>query len=283
MKKIGIFYHPKVEATLVKAKELQEFVSSRGVSVWICSAWAKEEASGLLNGTDLVLTIGGDGTIFRAIQAVIPQMTPVTGINLGKLGFMTELDAEEALEKLPSLLDAEGWIDERAMLQVEITGSRRESRIYHALNDVVVARGDIAHVIRVDVDIDGNYMTTFKADGVVLSTATGSTGYAMAAGGPVLYPGSEDMLLVPVAPHLTCISPLVLPGKSVVGFRVNTYHMATLSVDGHINLPLSGDDLVTVRQSQYRARFWRIRARDYFYSCLEDKLKGKQGGTGRKS
>ena len=283
MKKVGIFYHPKVEATLIKAKELAEYISSKRVSVWICSAWEKEEAADLLHGTELVLTIGGDGTIFRAVQAVIPQMTPITGINLGKLGFMTELDAEEALEKLPALLDAEGWIDERAMLQVEIMSIGQEPRIYHALNDIVVARGDIAHVIRIDINIDGNYMTTFKADGVILATATGSTGYAMAAGGPVLYPGSKDMLLVPVAPHLTSISPLVLSGTSVIELHVNTYHMATLGVDGHINLPLSSDDVVTVRQSQYKARFWRIRTEDFFYSCLEDKLKGKQGGTGRKS
>ena len=283
MKKIGIFYHPKVEATHIKAKELEQFIASKGISVWICSAWEKEEASKLLNETDLIFTIGGDGTIFRAVQVVIPRMTPITGINLGKLGFMTELDADEALEKLPALLDAEGWIDERAMLQVDITGTGGQPQVYHALNDVVVARGDIANVIRVEVNVDGNYLTTLIADGVVLATATGSTGYAMAAGGPVLYPQSEDILLVPVVPHLSSISPLVLPGASVIELRINTYNTATVSVDGHINLPVSGDDVVSVRQSRYKARFWRIRPEDFFYSCLEDKLKGKQGGTGRKS
>ena len=283
MKKVGILYHPKVEATIVKARELEKQIGSMGVSAWVCSAWEQEQACGLLDGTELVITVGGDGTILRAVQVVIPAMTPITGINLGKLGFMTEIDAEEALDKLPALLNEKGWIDERAMLQAEVTTKGQGSRVFHALNDVVVARGEIARVIRIDVSIDSSYMTTFNTDGVIVATATGSTGYAMAAGGPVMYPGSEDMLLVPVAPHLNSISPLVLAGSSTVELRLNTYHAATISIDGHINLPLAGDAVVTVTRSQYKAGFWRIRPENSFYSNLQAKLKGKQGDSGRKS
>jgi NAD+ kinase len=283
VEKIGILYHPKVEATLKKAKELEEFIASRGVTVWLCSAWERRQAFGLIDGTDLVLTVGGDGTILRAVQAVMPSMTPITGINLGKLGFMTELDADEALDMIPSLLDDEGWIDERCMLQAEVPGSGDKTQVFHVLNDVVVARGGIARAINIDVSVNGQPLASYRADGVIVATATGSTGYAMAAGGPVVYPQSPDMLLVPVAPHLNSLSPVVLPGMAVVELSIGTYLPATLSLDGHINLPLSGSDVIRVSSSPYKARFRRLRPAESFYGSLKDKLKGRQGDSGRKS
>ncbi len=283
MKKIGILYHPKVEATRTEAGKLEGFLKSKGISVWVCSAWDKEKACGRLEGTDLVLTVGGDGTILRAVQVVIPGETPITGINLGKLGFMTELDADEAREKLPSLINTEGWIDERAMLQVEVTDSGGESRIYHALNDIVVARGEIARLIRANASINGQHLTTYKTDGVIAATATGSTGYALAARGPIIYPQSRDFLLVPIAPHLSSAYPLVLPETAELTLHLNTYHAATLSVDGHINLSLSNEEAIVIKRSPHVVKFLRIRPRESFYSSLEDKLKGKQGESGRKS
>ncbi len=283
VKKIGILYHPKVADTRRKAGELEAFLKSKKISVWVCSAWEKEKACGRLEGTDLLLTVGGDGTILRAVQVIIPGKTPIAGINLGKLGFMTELDADEALEKLPLLIDSKGWIDERMMLQVEVVASGPEPRVFHALNDVVVARGEIARLIRVEASIDGQHLTAYKTDGVIVATATGSTGYALAARGPVLYPNSRDFLLVPIAPHLSLAHPLVLPETAEVRLQLNTYHAATLSVDGHVNLPLPNGNTIIVKRSPHTARFLRIRPRDSFYSSLEDKLKGKQGESGRKS
>jgi NAD+ kinase len=111
VKKVGVLYHPKVEITRIKARELEGFLKSKGVSVWVCSAWGRDKACKQLEGTDLLLTVGGDGTILRAVQAVIPGSVPITGINQGKLGFLTELDAGEAVARLPSLLDGKGWIE----------------------------------------------------------------------------------------------------------------------------------------------------------------------------
>jgi NAD+ kinase len=277
VKKIGILYHPKVAATRKKAGELEKFLKSQGISAWLCSAWETEKACALLKGTDLLLTVGGDGTILRAVQAVIPGKTPVTGINLGKLGFMTEFDADEAIKKLPLLLGDKGWIDERSMLQVELGAPGQEPQIFHALNDVVVARGGVVRLIRVEASIDGQKLTTYKTDALILATATGSTGYALAARGPVLHPQSGDFLLVPVAPHLSLPYPLVLPAKAVVTLRLNSFQPAVLSIDGHINLPLNSRDTVTVRRSPRVARFLRIRPRESFYGFLEEKLRGKQG------
>jgi len=281
VKKVGILYHPMVEATQTKAKELEGYLDSRGISVWLCSAWDREKARAQLNDTDLIFTVGGDGTILRAAQVVVPGTTPIIGINQGKLGFMTEFNAADVPENLPPLLDKEGWIDERAMLQAELA-TGQGTRIFHALNDIVVARGEIARVVRVEATIDGQYLTTYKADGVIVATATGSTGYALAAGGPILYPQSGDFLLVPVAPHLSSAYVMVLPRTAEVRLRVLTFHPATLCIDGHINLPLSSGDTITVKHSPNTARFWRVCPENSFYGSLEEKLKGKQGESDRK-
>jgi NAD+ kinase len=283
LKKIGILYHPRVETTRLKAKELESFLKTQGVSAWVCSSWDTKKASLQMEGTGLVLTVGGDGTILRAVQAVIPGMTPITGINQGRLGFMTELDNDEAIKKLPSLIAGKGWDDERAMLQAELVSRGKERRVFHALNDVVMARGGIARLIKIDVSIDKKDLPTYRTDAIVVATATGSTGYALAARGPVMYPHSPDFLLVPVAPHLSPPYPLVVPEKSEIVLRLNTYLEGTLSIDGHINLPLVNGDTVKIRRSPYTARFRRIRSEGSFFSNLEDKLKGKQGEPGRKS
>ena len=277
MNKVGVLYHPMVEAAFVKAKQLQDFLVANGISVWLCSAWEVEKTKAQLNDTDLILSVGGDGTILRSAQAVVPRATPITGINLGNLGFMTELSADEALEHLPSLLAGEGWIDERAMLEAELSATGQEPpRTFHALNDVVVARGSVVRLVRVEASIDSQYLATYKADGVIVATATGSTGYSLAAGGPILYPQSKDFLLVPITPHLSSAYALVLPSKTVVQLRVVAAHQAMLSIDGHINLPLADGASITVKHSPNMVRFLRIHPEDSFYRSLEQKLKGKQ-------
>jgi NAD+ kinase len=274
--KVGVLYHPKIEAAYIKAKELQKFLDSSGVSAWLCSAWESEKAKTQLNDTDLILSVGGDGTILRAAHVVVPGMTPIIGINLGKLGFMTELSAEEALKKLPPLLAGEGWIDERAMLEAELSATDQEpAHIFHALNDVVVARGAIARLVYVEAKVNGQHLTSYKADGVIVATATGSTGYSLAAGGPILYPQSKDFLLVPIMPHLSLAYAVVLSSTTIVKLRITTSHQATLSIDSHINLPLSDGAIITVKHSPNTARFLRIHPETSFYSSLEQKLKGK--------
>jgi len=277
VKKVGILYHPMIAAAHPLAEELKDFLVERGVSVWLCSAWEGEQARTLVNGTDLILTIGGDGTILRAAQVAVSAQIPVIGINLGRLGFMTELSAEEAKKKLPGLLEGKGWVDERAMLEAELQISQSEpSRAFHALNDVVVARGGVARVVYVEASIDGKPLTTYKGDGVIVATATGSTGYSLAAGGPILHPRAKEFLLLPIAPHLSPAYPLVLPATAVVRLHLATTHQATLSIDGHVNLPLSSGAVITIKHSPEIGRFLRIHPESSFYSSLEQKLKGKQ-------
>jgi NAD+ kinase len=161
------------------------------------------------------------------------------------------------------------------MLQVELPSQAGPSTL-HAVNDMVVARGAIVRVIKVEASINGQPITTYKADGVIVATATGSTGYSLAAGGPILYPQSRDLLLVPIIPHLSPAYAVVLPSTAVIQLRVTAVHQATLSIDGHINLPLSDGDMITIKHSPNAARFLRIHPETSFYSSLEQKLKGKQ-------
>jgi NAD+ kinase len=157
------------------------------------------------------------------------------------------------------------------MLEASIDGGAS----YYALNDVVVARGAVARVVYIEASIDGKKLTTYKADGVVVATATGSTGYSLSAGGPILHPSAKEFLLLPILPHLSLGYSLVLPATAVVRLRLATVHKATLSIDGHINPPLADGAVITVRRSLVSARFLRIHPKNAFYSTLERKLKGK--------
>ncbi len=276
MNRVGILYHPQIKAAFSLAEKLKKFLGSKGISVWLCSAWEGGKAKAQVDDTDLILSIGGDGTILRAAQAVVPHPIPITGINLGNLGFMTELGADEAMAKLPALLAGEGWIDERDLVEAEVLVSGEKSpSVFYALNDVVMARGAVARTVRIQASIDGEALTTYKADGVIVATATGSTGYSLAAGGPILPPQSDEFLLLPISPHLSSTYSLVLPSAVVVRLRLDTVHQAVLSVDGHINLPLSGGAIVTVKHSSKKIRFLRIHPKVSFYASLEQRLKGK--------
>ena len=277
LKKIGILYHPLNESAEKLATKLQKTLTKKGVSVWLCSSWDGESARTKTDGTDLILSIGGDGTILRAAQAVIPGKTPITGINLGNLGFLTELSVTETNAELDRILDGEGWIDERSLLEAEVSSSAGSpTKTFYALNDVVIARGAVARVIYVTAKINGELLTTYKADGVILATATGSTGYALAVGGPILPPHSKDFLILPIVPLLSAKYCVVLPSDSIVELNVQAVHPATISIDGHTNLPLNSGAVISVRHSRHKIRFLRIHPESSFYSTLEKRLKGKQ-------
>jgi NAD+ kinase len=190
---------------------------------------------------------------------------------------MTELSLAETGDELNRILEGEGWIDERSLLEAEapsIEGGKCQT--FYALNDVVIARGAVARVIYIAAKIDGELLTTYKADGVIVSTATGSTGYALAAGGSILPPHSKEFLILPIVPLLTAKYCVVLPSESRVELSVQAVHPATLSIDGHTNLPLNSGSVISVRRSRHKIRFLRIHPESSFYSTLEKRLKGKQ-------
>jgi len=279
IKRIGILCHPLIKSSSEKAQELINFLKSRDIGVWSGSAWEIAEAIDNLDSTDLIITLGGDGTILRAAQVALEHQIPITGINMGKLGFLTEFKANEAKEKIAELLGGKGWLDERTMLEAEFTAiaaDGSQTRTYHALNDVVLARGEVVKLIQVNTIINDKPLGNYRGDGVILATATGSTGYALSAGGPILHPRSADILLVPIVSHLSVDYSLVLPESSVVKMQPIADYPATLNIDGHVNLPVPSGSVIIVRRSSKKTRFLRLYEPDSFYNMLEEKLRGKR-------
>jgi len=272
VKRIGILFHPKVEKSERFARDIAEFLKFKGLSCWIHSSWDEGEARKALAGSDLVISVGGDGTILRAARIIYPQEIPVLGVNFGNLGFMNELEAGEARDRLVEIIGGAGWIEQRSVLKSVILSS---GKIYHALNDVVVGRGRFMRLINVEVAINGEVFTTYRADAVIVSTATGSTGYSLAANGPILYPESHDIMLKAVCPHLNMDKSIVLAPSTRITLKAFTNHEAMISMDGQVEELLKSDDQVEVCLAEQTSRFLRLRPRGSFYSTLVSKLKGK--------
>jgi NAD+ kinase len=273
-KKIGILFQPKASAAGTLAQQLTKVVGDMGASVWVCSAWEEDKACEQIEGSRFIICLGGDGTILRAARIASPRGIPILGINLGRVGFMTELNADDALTKVPAFVESVGWVEERVMLQAELVA--RDTPPFHALNDVVVGRGERCRLIRIKATINGELLTTYKCDGLIVATATGSTGYSLAAGGPILHPQAEEILLKPIAAHLSLSTALLLPSEATVKLEVSTTHQATLSIDGQIEVPLSDGDIIKIKRSPYLTRMLRAEWPLPFYSTLMTKLEKRE-------
>jgi len=272
--KVGILFQSKIQTAGDLAKQMAAVVGDMEVEVWTCSAWDEDEAKEKAEKTDLVISLGGDGTILRAARVASPLSIPILGVNLGRIGFMTELNAGDALSKVPDFIKGKGWVEERAMLQAELDTHDKPG--FHALNDVVLARGERCRLIRVKASVYGELFTVYRCDGVILATATGSTGYALAAGGPVLHPDSREILMQPVAAHFSFGAALVLPADAVLELEVNTTHQAVLSVDGQVEIPVGDGDVVRVKRSPFVTRLLRAQRPVFFYGTLMKKLEKRE-------
>ncbi len=272
MKRLGILYHPKIPKTEQFAPKLQEFLKGKGIECWIHSSWDESGARALLDKSELVVSIGGDGTILRAARIIFPREIPIIGINFGNLGFMAELAAEDAFVGLTSIFAGQGWVDERSMLQAKVKSS---GKTFHALNDVVAGRGKNLRLVNVEVRIDDEPFTTYRADAVIVATSTGSTGYNLAANGPIMYPESKDIILKAVCPHLNMDKALILKPDTRISLKVFTNHDAVISMDGQVEDNLVDGDEIEVTLSPNVTRLMRLRSRSAFYTSLVSKLKGK--------
>jgi len=274
MNKVGIIYN----ALIPEAKDLGAAILD-GLALptdsWIATAEDEDTLLQQSQGTELVITVGGDGTILRVVRMTAPHGIPVIGINMGRLGFMTELRAEEAIEKLPVYLNGGCRVEARNMIQAKVVKGGAGAEVngpYHALNDVVMARGAVSRVVTIACTIDGARLTTFRADAVIVSTATGSTGYNLAVGGPILDPQSEDLVLKPVAAHIGLSAGLVMSASARVTLTLERTQPATLSIDGHLDYPLVPGDRVELEQSPLKAKFLRANPPSHFYGTLTQRL-----------
>jgi NAD+ kinase len=270
VKKAGIFVHSRWPAAAHLAEEVAAYLKAHGVSeVWLTTDWDDGALSADMPGTDLLICMGGDGTVLRAARSVIPNPVPILGVNMGRLGFLAEVRPGRLMESLPDVLAGKYRLEERSMLQAKVPTL---GAVYHALNDVVVGRQTVARPIYVEVAVDGSRLAIHRCDALIVATATGSTAYSLSAGGPILHPESRDIVLTPVAPHIAAARPLVLPPDSVVDLTVTADTDAIVSIDGQVDLPLSDGDTISVCRSAHMARFVRFSEPEEYYGMLAERL-----------
>ena len=269
MKQIGILYQSHIEQASRLAGELENRARLLGKQVWRRSSWDDDLADQDVSGTDLIVSVGGDGTLLRVTRVAAPWGIPILGVNAGRLGFLTEIDEPDAFTALPAVFEGRGWVEERTMLLVQKDGAP-----YYAMNEAVLSRGAPARVVQVSVRVNGAVLTTFRGDGLIVATATGSTGYNLAAGGPVLPPEAPYIAVKPVASHPVAEAPLLIDPSAHLHVTVRTDHGAVLSIDGQDDYAIADGDEITIRRSPYQARFLHLRPPGYFYEVLQEMLSG---------
>jgi len=254
------------------AAEMLEFIERLGASAWVSSSWDEAAIKESLQTLDLLITLGGDGSMVRAARMTARQATPILGINMGRLGFLTEVQPAEWRERIQQTLLGDYWVERRMMVQAKHYHNEEEVGVYDALNEFVIGRGHMARVVRLQTYIDGGLLTTYTADGLIIATATGSTAYAFAAGGPILPPDIESILMIPIAPHLSLDRALVLPKGVTLHVKISTDHSAVLTVDGQVEVDLADGDELMLGASSAIGRFVRLRQKNYFYRTLIQRL-----------
>ena len=279
IKTVGIIYNASIPEALDLSTAIVNELSLEQRS-WISPAENPESLREQVADTDLVITAGGDGTMLRAVRVSAPCQVPLVGINMGRLGFMTELQVHDALEKLPRYYSGDMRVDAHNMIQARIIRGRSNGAAegetvegpFHALNDVVLSRSNVSRVVTIRTTVDGAELASLRSDGIILATATGSTGYSLAAGGPILDPLSDSLVLKPVAAHVGMTAALVLSPQAKVSFYLEGAQDAVLSVDGYLDLTIEPGDRVEVEQSPLKARFLRANPPSHFYATLTRRL-----------
>jgi NAD+ kinase len=221
--------------------------------------------------SDLVVVLGGDGTLLSAARASIGHDVPLFAVNLGGLGFLTAIQVEELYPQLELALQGALHTEQRLMLYAEIRRHDETVAVYDGLNDLVMSKTEIARIIDLEVHLDGNFVCVYKADGLIIATPTGSTAYSLSAGGPIVLPSVHAFSMTPICPHTLTNRPVIVPDSSVIEIGVRGEGSTYLTIDGQVGKLLQGGDRVVCRKSQYCTRL--IRPADLlFFDVLREKL-----------
>jgi NAD+ kinase len=256
---------------LEEGKTIQAWLKRRGVLGTLTNTDDPRLRDGINAGEyDLLIALGGDGTMLRAGHLAAPHGLPILGINLGKFGFLMQLSQGDWQRYLPRLLAGEYKIENRMMLKADLWREDVLLGSHQVINEVVVARGQVVRPIRIHTTVDGYPLAGYVADGLIASTPTGSTAYALAVGGPIMPPELRNILIVPVAPHLSMDRAVILPEGASVEISVQSDHGAVMSVDGHEPVLVGNSDRVTVTASDFTVRFVVFQDPGYFYRNLSN-------------
>src|SRR5512132_3471689 len=260
--------YPKVTQAFAEAEAMSKYLKEKGIEAPYGSLYDEELRKRVRRGDfDLLIIAGGDGSVLRAGNLCAASRVPILGVNLGKLGFLIQIERDEWREYFDKLFNGEAWIENRMMLHADHFRAGELVGNWDALNEVVVGRGQTLRPVRLSAEVDGRHLTSYVADGLIASTATGSTAYALAAGGPILPPELRNILLVPIAPHLSVDRAVVLSEGSTVSIQVNSEN-AVLSIDGQPSISLMEDDLIDVYAADVTTQFVRFGDPGYFYRNL---------------
>lgn len=273
MRRIGVLYNPLSENSIRISGEVAAWLHQQGMDIWRGTSQDGRDDPDAFTDMELLVALGGDGTFLRAARLAIAHNIPVLPVALGHLSFMAEIGPDDLRSSLRLLMDGGGWHDQRTLIHVVLVHQGQGTAEFTVLNEVVVSRGDISRIVTVEVQIDGARLTTYRADGVLVATATGSTAYALSAGGPIVDPRSKALVLVPVAAHLTAVNSMVLHENSHVTLHLRSRHQAALAVDGHDNILLEEGDEVHIRRSDQVCTFARIEPPSQFYAGLAKRLR----------
>lgn len=277
---IGVVVGPHKSEAWALVNNLDAWCQARGVAMKLRKAeeapafdWLAETESELAENVDLIVSLGGDGTMLSVARFVGTRQVPVLGVNLGSLGYLTEFTKEELFVALEELREGSFDLDRRMLLDVRLTRGSEVIASQRALNEAVVNFGSPVRMVELECRINGMFVNSFRADGMILATPTGSTAYSLSAGGPIVHPSMSAILLTPICPHMLSNRPVVVPGESVIDLIFPASNDGLmLTVDGQVEIALQSGDQITVLRSQTTFDLIRPTNRNYF-EVLRRKLK----------
>lgn len=276
---IGIIAKNNIEEPFEITKKLSKWLKEKGVEVYVEKELGKKirhpnsiDRTDIPKLVDVILVFGGDGTFLGVAREACKYGTPILGINLGGLGFLTEVTIDELYPMMERIIDGDYEVEDRQMLITSIRRGKKNIGTYEVLNDVVINKGALARIIDLAIYIEDSHVTTYKADGIILATPTGSTAYSLSAGGPIVHPGIPVTIITPICPHTLTNRPLVVSSEMKVEIKVTTQEPDTyLTLDGQIGVRLKTGDLIEVKRTDTSVKLIKSPFRDFF-SILKTKL-----------
>ena len=279
IKRVGIIVNPKISTVPVVIQELENWFRERNIEFELDNETASIvnrqgiPKSEIPKCCDLIVAMGGEGTLLSVARILKTHLVPILAVNLGSLGFLTEITLEEMFPTLELVIAGKATLQQRMMIDVSVIRAGKCINSYQGLNDVVINKGVLARIIDINVKIDNNFVATYKADGIIVGTPTGSTAYTLSAGGSILYPTLDAMVVTPIASHTLTFRSLVVPDSSVVELSLKpTQESIFMTVDGQIGLNLQGKDRVSVKKSSNYVELIQSPEKSFF-DILRQKLK----------
>lgn len=278
-KKIGFVANIEKDPTLQETKKMVDFVLKKGCEVYVSENFSDvhpdiiaTSSSEMYKSVDFVVVIGGDGTILRVARSAAIFDTPILGINFGTLGYLADVEKINAIDAIEKVLNGDFTIENRMMLEPYVERGCVSHEINLALNEVCITNSVCSRMIKLSVEVNGEYFDTFRADGIIVSTPTGSTAYNLSAGGPILSPHTELMTITHICPHTLYARPFVIDGNDVVRIRVQSnYNNVQMSCDGQSTVQMKNDDVIIVKKSRYVTRIIKTTNMN-FYDILRRKM-----------